>query len=160
MDVKQLFTALTLLLVSNIGWAQKNESDQIYCTALQQYTLSIDTFYSKYSNNKGAKVKEIFLQKPEFVDSIPSIVNGYTIILITSANQRKLYKDHRNRLTHTIMFPLTNKGSELFITITPYRGELKRNNYTLGVSDGTTIYFKFDCEKQTYVVDKVKNWGI
>lgn len=135
------------------------ESDRIYWSALEQYTLAVDTFYSKYSN--GFKDKNIYLQKPEYVDSIPKEVNGYHITIITSSNKKKLYKDHNNKLLHTIMFPVAVEDSLISITLTPYHGELtKRKHYSLAVSDGTTVYFKFDCVKQRYLVYKVDNWGI
>jgi hypothetical protein len=51
--------------------------------------------------------------------------------------------------------------SLLKITIVPYLGELKKgNHYYLSVSDGTNIYFKFDCEKRRFVFFKAENWGI
>jgi hypothetical protein len=149
-----------LFFIPHLGKTQNNESDKIYCTALTQYVISIDSLKLKYPKIYS-DVKEIYLEKPQFVDSLPSLINNHPIVLITPNNQHKLYIDHNKKLIHTIMFPLTNEKNEMYITITPYHGELKKHNhYSLVVSDGTTVYFKFDCDKQKYVVDKVENWGI
>jgi len=59
------------------------------------------------------------------------------------------------------MFPVAVQDSMLYITITPYIGRLKGNrHFFLGVSDGTTVYFKFDPDIKQFLVDKIKNWGI
>jgi hypothetical protein len=107
------------------------------------------------------RIHEIYLQKPNFIDSLPSSINGHQVIIITDNNQKSLYNNHGNKLIHPVLFPLTNDGNKLYITITPYIGQLKKHNhYYLSVSDGTTIYFRFDCSTQSYILDKVENWGI
>jgi hypothetical protein len=159
LHMKRLTITSTILLFALFCKAQMRESDRIYWAALEQYTLEIDTYYSKYSDR--FKDKSIYLQKPEDVDSIPKEVNGYHITIITSNNQQKIYKDHNNKLLHTMMSPVTVEDSLIYITFTPYHGELKKHNhYSLSVSDGTIVYFKFDCDKQRYLVYKVDNWGI
>jgi hypothetical protein len=159
LHMKRLTITSIILLFALLSKAQVQESDKIYWSALEQYTLAVDTFYSKYSDH--FKDKNIYLQKPEYVNSIPKKVNGYHIILITSNNQQKIYKDYNNKLLHTMMFPVAVEDSLIYITFTPYHGELKKcKHYLLAVSDGTTVYFKFDCDKQRYLVYKVDNWGI
>jgi hypothetical protein len=157
--MKTLSITIVIVLFALLSKAQVRESDKIYWSALEQYTLAIKTFYSKYSDR--FQDRNIYLQKPEYVDSIPKAINGYNITLITPANQQKVYKDHNNKIIHTIMFPVAVEDSLMYITITPYHGERqKRKHYSLAVSDGTTVYFKFDCDKRRYLVHKVNNWGI
>lgn len=153
----KLILILLLLIATSVVSAQHmRETDRIYWVTLHEYTVAVDSSYSKYIDQ--FKDKCIYLQKPEYVDSIPSKVNGYNIILITSQNIRKLYKEHNNHLIHTKMFPVAIEDSTFYITITPYRGELrKRNHYNLAVSDGTTVHFKYDCDKRKFVVYKVDN---
>ncbi|MFD1256064.1 hypothetical protein ACFQ3S_04595 [Mucilaginibacter terrae] len=101
------------------------------------------------------------MQEAEYVDSIPGKINNYKIELITTTNKRKLYQSHHNKLTHTKMFPLKVEDSLLSITFVPYFGQLeKRRHYHLALSGGSTVYFKFDCEKNNFIIYKVKLWGI
>jgi len=159
MKIKISLTLFFLIVLSQTGNAQKTESDKIYWVALKEYCINLDWLHSK-NPNIYKKRHEIFLQKPEFVDSIPPILNGYKITLITNFNQRQIYTTHSNQIIHTIMSPLTNKADKLYVNITPYHGSLVKNNYNLGLSDGTTIYFKFDSDSQKYIVNRVENWGI
>ncbi len=151
--MKTLLIVLIFFISTTIVKGQR-KSDKIYWTALDKYTLALD------SVNEGPVDRIIFLQKPEYVDSIPKEINGYHIVLLTPINQRKLYKDHNDRLIHTKMFPIAVEDSTMFITFTPYHGSFKHNNYRLGVSDGVTIYFKYDCLSKQFIVFKVQCWGI
>jgi hypothetical protein len=158
-SAKYLILTLILMSASLLVSAQKRPSDKIYWLALDKYTLALDS--GRHPTLNLFQEKKIYLQKPEYVDSIPPQINGYNIILITGQTQKKLYKDHKGQLIHTIMFPVAVEDSLLYITITPYRGKLKGSrHYYLGVSDGITIYFKYNAIKKQFVVDKVKNWGI
>ncbi|MDB4924635.1 hypothetical protein [Mucilaginibacter sp.] len=157
--MKSSIVLFAFVLLSSLSKAQTKEGDKIYWTALEKYTLSLDTMGFKKAEED--KVKTIYLEKPDFVDSIPSVINGYKIILITNENQRKTYKDHKGLLTHTKLFPISVHDNVAEISFVPYRGRLKkRNHYMLSVSDGTIIYFKFDSNKNQFVFSKVKNWGI
>ena len=153
-EIKYLFLTCALAVFTSFANTQKQVTDKIYWLALDKYTLDLDSVYH-------LKEKKIYLQKPEYVDSIPPLINGYDIILITNKNQKELYKEHNRRLIHTIMYPVAVEDSVLRITITPYFGKLKGSrHYYLAVSDGTNIYFRFDTIKKQFVVSKVKNWGI
>lgn len=160
MVIKQYLPLLALILLSTAIKAQHNEHDKIYCTAIETYITAMDSLQLKYPAI-SKKTTEIYLEKPYFVDSIPSIINGHPIIIITDRNKESLYKAHKNKLIHTVMLPLTNARNQLYITITPYNGVLKkRKHFNLGVSEGTTVYFKLNENKQEYIVEKIKHWGI
>ncbi len=135
--------------------AQRRDGDKIYWVALEKYTKELKTGYPSIIE------KTIYLQKPDYIDSIPALIGGCNIVLITASNQKKLYREHHNKLINTIIFPATITDSIVSITITPYRGALKGSrHYNLGVSDGTTVYFKYDCEKKQFIYSNTKNWGI
>lgn len=156
---KYFFFGLIIAISPFIAQAQKRATDRIYWLALNKYTLTLDS--GNHPNSNIGNEKVIYLQKSDYVDSIPPSINGYNLVLITDKNRKTLYKQHNRKLTHTIMLPVAVQDSMLYITITPYFGRLKGNRrYFLGVSEGTTVYFKFDPGKKQFVVDKVKNWGI
>lgn len=156
---RTIIIVLVIMSLSDICNAQMRDSDKIYWLALKEFVITIDSVYSK--NTVIFKSKEIFLQKPELVDSIPVNIDGYRITLINATNQKQLYTNHKNHLIHTVMFPVAVEDSLIYVTFTPYRGELKkRNHYKLAVSDGTTVYFKFDCNERKFKVFKIDNWGI
>ena len=158
--MKRLILVSVLYLTMSPVKAQDRFSDQIYWIALEKYTSESNSTYSKGPSN-GGDVKIIYLEKPTFIDSIPPLFNGFRIVLITPQNQRKLYLEHGKKLIHTRIFPIRVEGDKLSITITPYRGKMvDKRHYNLGVSDGSTVYFKYDCGKKEFVYDKTENWGI
>ena len=134
-----------------IGEAQRMNSDKIYWVALDKYTANLQ--------DKDHRV--IYIEKPDFIDSIPPIINGHQLVFITPDNQLKLYRQNHNKLIHTKISPVTIEDSLVRVSIVPYFGELKyRHHYNLGVSTGCSIYFKFDVSKKEFVFDKVTKWGI
>jgi hypothetical protein len=156
---KHSLFGLIITVLPFFAKAQKKATDKIYWLALNKYTLALDS--GNHPNSNIGNEKVIYLQKSDYVDSIPPLINGYNIVLITNKNQKTLYKQHNRKLTHTIMLPVAIHDSMLYITITPYIGRLKGNrHYFLSVSEGTTVYFKFDPDKKQFIVDKIKNWGI
>jgi hypothetical protein len=157
--MKGLTITSIILFFALLSKAQVQESDKVYWTALERYTKYLDTAYLQKSTALVEK-RAIYLKKQDFIDSIPEKVNGYPIILLTSENYKRLYKEHKGSLTHTIMFPVKVSDSTLEVTIVPYSGNLKRNHLNLGVSGGTTITFQFDCVQHKFVVSKVNSWGI
>jgi len=155
--MKYFLTIILFLSISTRSIAQKNEGDKVYWVALKKFVSAVDTFYFK----KMFSDKTIYLEKPEFVDSIPDVVDGYKIVLLTQMNKKKIYQAHKNKLIHTVLQPLQLVNDSLLIRVIPYRAHLeKHNHYFLGVSDGTTVYFKFDSDQKKYIVSSVKNWGI
>jgi len=157
--MKAFTIAVILCLVGFTSRAQNKLSDKIYWAALDKYTLSLDSNKLKSANED--KVKTIYLEKANFIDSIPVAMNGYKIVAITSENQWKLYKEHNKYLIHTIIFPVKISNNIAVISFIPYHGKLKgRKHYYLGVSDGTNIHFKFDCNLKQFVFERIENWGI
>lgn len=156
--MKKILVIIFLLSYSIVD-AQKTNRDRIYWTALDRYTLNLDK--TGHNTQAGDKAKTIYIEKPFFIDSIPPMINGYLLTLITNNNQRELYKLHHNKLIHTKIFPIVVEDSLLKISIIPFRGELKKSNhYNLGVSDGCSIYFRFDTSKKQFIFDKISSWGI
>jgi hypothetical protein len=157
--MKGLTITSIILLFALLSKAQVHESDKVYWTALEHYTKYLDTAYLQKSTALVEK-RTIYLKKQDFIDSIPEKVNGYPIILLTSENYKRLYKEHKGSLLQTVMFPVKVKGDSLEVTIVPYSGNLKRNHLYLKVGGGTTITFLFDCVQHKLIVSKVNGWGI
>ncbi len=105
--------------------------------------------------------KVIYLEHPDYVDSLPPFVNGYRIIPITYANQYKLYKEHGKKLTHTKMSPVNVEGNLLTVSFIPFSGSLKgRRRYFLANGGGTIIYFKLDDNGKHFEYFKLEIGGI
>jgi hypothetical protein len=118
MGFKKSFITITLVLIGLSCKAQKNPADKIYWLALDKYTTYLDSANNKTPSKNQEKI--IYLEKPEYVDSIPPVMNNYHITLITYSNQRKLYKENNYHIIHTKMLPLTIDSSTLRISFIPF----------------------------------------
>jgi hypothetical protein len=160
--MRNLLITSLLICTNLVCIGQKKDSDKVYWTALEVYTHYLDTAY----HDKGVPhippvtKRAIYFQRQDYIDSIPQRVNGYPIILLTSENYKKIYKDHKGSLTQTVMFPVRVKDNMLEVTITPYIGKFKGSHLNLGVSNGVTVIFEFDCAQNKFIVSQVRVWGI
>jgi hypothetical protein len=159
--MKKIILVLILIISCLKGFGQDNENEKIYLQALDRYAVEMDSFY--YKNSKEINKKIIYLEKPNFIDfkTLPSKIGNYKIVLLTKDNLEEIYHKENFKLYHTRIFPIEITEGKLMIGIIPYHGEMKNGkDLSLGLSDGTSVYFKYDCNLKTFVHDKTENWGI
>ena len=82
------------------------------------------------------------------------------VTLINYKNQKQIYRQNNNKLTHHVIFPAKVKNDQLKITITPYHDTRKGSSYNLLVSDEYDVIYKFNCESGQYEFEKIEEWGI
>ncbi|PKV62892.1 hypothetical protein [Pontibacter ramchanderi] len=156
--MKKIFLLYLLALVSFASFAQTNDSKDIYLEALNKYTLHLD---SLFAGNRNHVINTIYLEIPDFVDSIPNKVNGYEIVVLTSKNIKQVYKTNNNSLTHTKLFPIKVENGRIVVSLIPYSGVRKRNgNLNLALGGGTQILFKYNCQNEYFEYERMVNWGI
>lgn len=140
--------------------AQVNqETDSLYLTALSYYLINCDSNHDSFPNIYR-QIDTIFLEQKDQIRMVPNEINGRVIILLTSKNFRKIYKQNRNRLIHTKVFPIKIKRDEIEITIIPYRSKWAKNRLNHALSDWTSVYFKYNCDKKSWCFSRVVTGGI
>jgi hypothetical protein len=55
---------------------------------------------------------------------------------------------------------MKNEGSQLKITISVYWASYKKGHLELALSDGSEVELNYNCEKQSFIISKVKLGGI
>ena len=58
------------------------------------------------------------------------------------------------------IFPMKNEGPRLKITINVYWASYKKGHLELGLSDSSEVELNYNCEKQSFIISKVKLGGI
>ena len=58
------------------------------------------------------------------------------------------------------IFPMKNEGSRLKITINVYWANYKKEHLELALSDWSEVELNYSCEKQSFIVSRVKLGGI
>jgi hypothetical protein len=133
------------------------ETDSLYLTAMEKYTVEIDSFYNKYSQKKQPKT--IYIEYQDYISKIPDSINGYRIQKIGLGNRKKIFRENKNELRYVKIFPLTINEGTFSITLIPYFAELKRKNHLfLSLSDWTRVFFEFKNGRLIY--EKTENGGI
>ncbi len=135
------------------------QTDSLYIAALSYYLITCDSNHQKFPHIYP-QIDTLFLERTDEIKEVPSVIEGKAIIELTKENFRKTYRKHRNRLTHTKVFPIEIIGSEIEITIIPYHGAWGKKTLSLALSDWTSVYFKYDCDKRSWVFSRVETGGI
>ncbi len=146
---------LILLLKCSLVFTQNN--DTLYLKALEIYAIQIDSFYLLNSTTNNLK---IYLEENTFLNKIPDKIGKYDIVIISNNNLKKIYKENNGHLAHTIIKPIKIQKDLLQIDIIPYEGKLVKKNLNLALNSWTRVTFKFDCEKNNWLLLKVENQGI
>jgi len=151
---------LFFISLAGINAQTYSETDSLYLIALERYVVQLDSFYKKYSGDPSI-YDVIYLEHTELIDSIPKSINGSEIIVLYSENWKRIYKQNNNHLVHLKIYPIKIEKGKIKITFIPYIGKLEKGKHlTLGLSSWTDVYFKFNCESQTWKYEKTKNGGI
>ncbi len=167
MKKSQLILVIIFLPMIFIKAQSVSENDSLYLIALEKYTVEIDSFYSRYSVNPF-KYETIYLEETSLFKNIPDLVNGKEITILTDTNKEYIYNKNGNTLIQVKIFPLKVKNDLIEITVIPYHGKLVKNvsknqinlNYSISLSDWTTIFFKFNCKTKKWKYYKTENGGI
>lgn len=158
------FICLLILLFPLLGFCQDQtnryqltENDSLYLAAIELFTVEIDLFYNKYGEKDFGDI--LYLEYQDYLYRLPDTINGYKIIFLGLHNQRKHFKQQKNKLRYIKIRPLSFENDSFKIRLTPYFATLKkRKHLLLELSDYTDIYFRYENGRLIY--DFSKNGGI
>ena len=141
--------------MSTINCYSQIDSTSIYFQALQYYNLHLE-------NIKSGEEKIFIERNNSITEKLPKQVGRRQVIILTSENQKDIYKEHHNKIRHVKIFPARTTDDMIEINFTPYFGEFKgkRKGYFLAVSDWVIIQFKFDCNERKFIYFNTKTGGI
>jgi hypothetical protein len=129
------------------------ENDSLYLTAIEKFTIEIDSFYNKYGNKDFEDI--LYIRYNDYLNSLPETINDYKIVFLGLANRKKHFKQNKNKLMYIEISPLSIENDMFNITLIPYPAELKKGKHLhLGLSYWTKIYFKYVKGRLNYVSTK------
>ena len=142
-------------------WGQQySENDSLYLIAFEKYTLQIDSFYSKYSDNKN-QYSTIYVEETDLLKPIPNRINKRKVVVLNYENIKKVYKQNNWKLIQLKISPMEIENGQMEITFTPYHCEMEKNgNLKLALSDWTKVYFEFSCKNRKWIYNRTENSGI
>ena len=159
--MKNLTVVLFLVICLTKANAQTiTANDSLYLTALEKYSIQLDSFYSKYSDNKK-QYSKIYIEKTDLFKGISPYIREREILILNNENLKEIYKENEWKLIQLRIFPIEIIEGEIEIKFVPYHGEMdKKGNLSLALSDWTNVYFKYDCNQKKSLYDRTENGGI
>lgn len=159
--MKNLSTIIFLVICVASSNAQTiSENDSLYLTALEKYSIQLDSFYIKYSNNRE-QYSKIYIEYTDLFKGISEYIRGREVLILNNNNFKEVYKNNEGKLIQLRIFPIEIKHGQIEITFIPYHGKLdKKGKLSLALSDWTNVYFKYDCKQEKWIYDRTENGGI
>lgn len=96
----------------------------------------------------------------EITDGLPSQLRDYRVEYLDAQGLIDRYRKLRKELPILIAHPMETERERVKISFTLHWFSYKKQSMTYAISDWSTVYFRYDCEKREYVIDEVKLGGI
>ena len=159
-----LLILIVVISYNFLGAQSFTENDSLYITALEKYTIEIDSFYTKYNVN-NIKYDTLYINKNGVVDNLPSRIHGRCVIILSDTNKIEIYERNKNEIVEVKLFPIEIKSGQIEITIVPYQCKFNKKDelnieYNYLISAWTNVFFKYDCNKRKWKYDRTKNGGV
>ena len=160
--MKNLLTAFVFLLViCSASMGQSPATDpaaSLYSRALFASIQKMNASYSRFSNTDYHQM--IVMQKDGVTEHLSTATGEYRVEYLDWSGLADRYKRSKKEFPALQISVMKNVGSRLEINVSVYWISFKGNNSYQALSDWSTVYFRFDCEKQEFVIDEVKLGGI
>ena len=159
-----LLILITLLIPcqSTLVLGQKtsdsNLAETFYSKALFAILEKMNADWGKIgdSDYKHVIVEKYF----EITDSMPTQKGEYNVEYLDRDGLIRRYKERKEKLRLFVAHPAEIDDKGIHINFTVHYFSSKGNAVTYEVSDSGEAFFRYDCEKGEFVIDKVTLSGI
>lgn len=152
--------AVFVLGLTGSLWSQSSATAGVYQLGLEVFEKQITEYYTKYALGDGA-FRVLYIQESAFVRTIPDAINGRPVQVLTDKNYKRYYRKNGWKLIQLEIRKATLTEGRMEITFVPYHGTYyKEDGVRLELSDWTTVYFKWNSERDIWEVDSVENMGM
>ena len=152
---------LLLLIIPSASSQQKNipvVENNLYYRALFASLEKMDREWGKIGRTDYRNM--IVETNREITEGLPSQLGEYRVQYLHSQGLIDRYKKLRKPFAILITHPMKNNEGRLEISFTVHWFSYGKGQSLYALSDWSTVYFRFDCEKRDYVIDEVKLGGI
>lgn len=142
------------------------KKDSLYSRALFASIAEMEKSWGHIDDSDGGErvgtdYRHMLVEKdPEITDGLPSQVGDHRVEYLDKQALVAKYKQLRKEFAVLRIHPVQNAGTELKIEVSVSYFKYRRGKTIFAVSDWSDVKFRYDCEKQTYVVTAVALGGI
>lgn len=157
------FLVATAILAD--GGDSASDKHELYSKALIASVLQMEKDWGHTNNGDHDTVRTdyhhvIVKADPSITDGLPTEFEGHHAEYLDTAAQIDRFRKLGKSFAILEIHPAQASGSQLQVTISVSYVNYKHRRLMYGVSDWSDVAFRFDCDKQAFVVDSVKLGGI
>jgi len=166
---KLLFAFLFWLLPVHLILAQENAivvNDDLYTISLKAGIEEMEKQWGYIDDSiDGERIrtdyKNIIVQRDRFITGdLPSVLGNSRIQYLNHDQLIERFKKLKKEFSSLVIQPAEIEGARVKVTVTVYWISYKKGMLQFDLSDWSTAYFRFDCEKRKFVLEKVELGGI
>jgi hypothetical protein len=142
------------------------KEDNLYSMALFASIAEMEKSWGRIDDSDGRSgirtdYRHMLVEKdPEITDRLPSQLGGFRVEYLDRQAQIERYKQLRKEFSILRIHPIQSEGSRLKIQVSVSYLKYEKGRLDLGLSDWSDVDFRYDCERQSYVVSALKLGGI
>ena len=160
-----VFVLLILSLPSCGQVDAVSPKENLYAVALEASIFQMEKDWShlddSFDNRQRTDYRRMIVEKdPVLTDNLPTGFQDHSVEYLDDHELVTRYKKLRKRFAILRIFPMQNDGTRLRIHVS-LRWFSHRNGRTMREIDSwSDVWFKYDCQRERFVVDSVKLGGI
>ncbi len=139
--------------------ASQNE-DNLYAVALSACVKKEFEEYGDIASSGRTFFNRIVEYDLHLTEKLPTQFGDFKIEYLTGGELLERYKKTRQRLSVFKMFPMRNEGAILKINFSHYYVSVSKKKFLYALEGGCQTEFKYDSQKEKFVLSKVELWGV
>jgi len=155
-----MITSWTLFSFAQANADSNAAKDNFYSKALFASLAKMEEAWGHISRNTIDYHDMIVVAYPQITDTLPLQFGDYRVRYLDNNDLIATYKKFKREFPVFIAHPMVNEGDFIKVSFTVNWVSYKKRRLNFGVSDWSNVYFRYDCEKREYVIDKVELGGI
>jgi hypothetical protein len=144
--------------------AQSPKKDSLYFKALSASIIAMDKSWGQQKSSDFEIRTDyhhmLVEQDPAMTDDLPQQFGDHRVEYLDREAVVAQCKQLRKPFAIMKIFPMTNDGPRLKITINVYWASYKKGRLLLGLSDWSVVELNYSCETQSFIISNVKLGGI
>lgn len=142
------------------------KENSLYAKALFASVAEMDKQWTRYSRGDENTANTDYHHMPvqtdplEITDGLPTESGEYRVEYLDPKAQRERFQKLRKRYAILKIDPVQNEGSQLKVVVSVSYVSRRKKAFVYEFSDWSDVKFRFDCEKQEFVISSVDLGGI
>ncbi|MGC1485449.1 MAG: hypothetical protein WA789_16770 [Candidatus Acidiferrum sp.] len=169
-DYRSILLSLLSIFFAAAAFAQTGatpaKEDNLYSKALQASLSEMEKSWGHIDDSDGGRgirtdYRHMLVEKvPDITDGLISQFGEYHVEYLDQQAQIDRYRKLRKQFSILRIHPIEDEGSRLKIIVSFSYLTYKNNKVVYGVSDWSSVEFRYGCATQSFVISNVKLGGI